>query len=130
MKCFMSLSTDKFYLYPRRCIKRTNNRSIISIVWLVMFVLTAFYGLTGPAWAQTDVDSSWELKLDAEARHLLSSFENPESEQIVSLYDFISFYYDEDEDQWLVNVFILLDDPANAQASGDTYNINRWLSLV
>jgi len=61
---------------------------------------------TGPA---------WELKLDAEARLLISSFENPESEQFVSLYDFISFYYDEDEDQWLVNVFILLDDPENAQ---------------
>jgi len=94
---------------------RTNNRSIILIAWLVMFVLTAFYGLTGSAWAETEVDSpSWELKLDAEARLLISSFEDPESEQFVLLYDFISFYYDEDEDQWLVNVFILLDDPENA----------------
>jgi len=94
---------------------RTNNRSIISITWLMMFVLTAFYGLNGPAWAQTEVDSpSWELKLDAEARLLLSSFDDPESEQTISLYDSISFNDDEDEDRRLVDVFVLLDDPENA----------------
>ncbi len=94
---------------------RTNSRSLVSIAWLVVFVLTGFYGLTGSVRAQTDANSiSWELKLDAEARLLLSSFENPVSERIVSLYDFISFYHDEDADEWLVDVFVLLDDPANA----------------
>ena len=74
---------------------RTNNRSVVSIAWLVMFVLTILYGLTGSAWAEADANSpSWELKLDAEARLLLSSFDDPESEQFVSLSDFISFYYD------------------------------------
>lgn len=100
-------------------IEKKLKRRVVSVVWLMMFVLSAFYGLTGSAWAQTDVDVPWELKLDAEARLLLSSFDDPESEQFVSLYDFISFYYDEDGEQWLVNVFILLDDPENALLLGE-----------
>ena len=114
VECFMLLSRNKFYLNLRRCIMRTNNRSIISIVWLMMFVLTAFYGSAGSAWAQTDADSSWELKLDAEARLLLSSLDEPENEQIVSLYDLTPFNDDNEEDRRLIDVFILLDNPENA----------------
>ncbi|MBN1508834.1 MAG: S8 family serine peptidase [Sedimentisphaerales bacterium] len=118
---------------------RTERRWILVVVWLAVFVLASLSGFPGiqgvPAFggppdsgggagaigASGEDDSSWELKLDANARLLLRLWGADQTDGLSRLQERLSInYVGEDEEwedwggYWEVGVFILVDNPEAA----------------